>query len=107
MSNEEIVKSYFEAWSNEDASQLKLTENFCHYSPNSTFNGRKDFMENCWGKVPSGTYEIHRITSVGDSVCVEYTGYYQGAEKGMPLCEWHRIKNGEIEEIRVYFGSTV
>jgi len=68
--NKQIVQDYYDAWATEDKSKLHLHPELKHQSKDTDFKSRDEFLEACWGKVPSTRYKLLRIIEEGNQVCV-------------------------------------
>jgi hypothetical protein len=103
MSNLETVKLYYEAWKESNPDKLRLAASIKHTSPMGRYDSRDDFLNACWGK--SGKFETKNesFISQGNAVAARYEILNDG--KSSPVCEWFTIENGEITDIKVYFGS--
>ncbi len=99
-SNKKIVADFYEAWKTGNETLLHLHPEFQHHSKERSFESRADFMEHCWGKMPAFDNEIISMVAEGEQIVI----WYRWENKGMPICEWFKISEGLIREIRVFFG---
>ncbi len=98
MTNKQIVRDFYRAWQTGDESLLYLHEDFQHHSKQGSFTNLEQFMEVCWGKLPAFHATLLELVEEGDRVVI----WYRWENEGMPICEWFRISDGLITEIRVF-----
>lgn len=105
MKSSDLVKLWFEKWSQGDYLNLPLSENFLHTSPFGTIHGKIAYLnlvkEN-EDKFLGQTFQIHDEIYAGDKACVRYTAR-QGKNFVLDVSEWYSLKGNLIEEIIAYY----
>ena len=101
MSNKQLVLDYCAAWREQKQELLKLADDLYHISPNSTFTSRESFLDACWEQFSPYDIQIEDIVEEGDTVCFWYKFPKEQGEGA--ITEWHKIENGLIKEIRVFY----
>jgi hypothetical protein len=103
MSNWEIVKDWYEAWEEGDASKLHLAPDLRHRSSLGIYDSREAFLGACWPEFTGVSCDIVQHVESGDTVCVRYE--VAGGGTTSPITEWFRIEDGLIREIEVYLSG--
>lgn len=105
MDTKDIVKQWFEKWTNGDYLNLPISENFKHISPFGTISGKKkylDLVKENKDKFLGQVFELHDSLYEKDRACVRYTAR-QGKDFSLDVSEWYYLKDNLIEEIVAYY----
>ena len=103
---ESLVRDCFQAWADSDRAWLEelLAEDFVFTSPLDNRLDRDTYFRHCW---PNGSmivgFDIKHLAVAGPCVFVTYEARNTGG-KVFRNTELHRIRDGKIASVEVYFG---
>ena len=101
----DLVKQWFEKWSNGDYMNLPISENFKHTSPFGTINGKQqylDLVKENEDKFLGQSFDLQDSIYEKDRACVRYTAK-KGNDFSLDVSEWYYVKNNLIEEVIAYY----
>ncbi len=102
---EQLVKQWFDRWTNGDFYNLPISNNFKHISPFGMIQGKKAYLEVVLenkDKFLGYTFEIHDAIYRTNNACVRYT-VRQGKDFSLDVSEWYYSKDNLIDKIVAYY----
>jgi len=107
---EQVIERYYKGWEtgNLDEMEAVLATNLKFRGPMEQHNSAKDFMNSCKAMKESGAFDDCKMTLKNkfiDGSEVVFLYELATKDKSVPMAEYHRVQNGKIAEIRLYFDS--
>jgi ketosteroid isomerase-like protein len=108
ISNQDVVRGTLQAYVDKDRPAIEqlIAADFHFSSPLDNRIDRETYFRLCWPS--SGNmddFEIVRMASDGEAVFVTYIGTMGG--RRFRNTEVHRLRDGKIVEVEVYFGWNI
>jgi ketosteroid isomerase-like protein len=101
---EAVVARYFAAFGSGDITTVRqlLNDNLSFVGPFDTFNNADDLIKALAALAPAVKgIEQRKVMVEGDDVATFYDMITPMGTS--PIAEWHHVKDGKIDAIRVYF----
>jgi len=104
-STNELAVAWIEAWIRMDMDWLRLhlAVDFVHVSPFGQLEGRDFYLETVEPMARKSVQKltIKEVVASGNQAAVWFEN--QTAEGAVPSCDWVRVENGQIREIRSFY----
>ncbi|WP_296611294.1 nuclear transport factor 2 family protein [Sphingomonas sp.] len=107
-SNQDVVRGTLQAYVDKDREAIEqlIAEDFHFSSPLDNRIDRDAYFRLCWPSSENmDDFEIVRMASDRDAVFVTYIGTMGG--RRFRNTEVHRLRDGKVVEVEVYFGWNV
>ncbi|MEZ5331285.1 MAG: nuclear transport factor 2 family protein [Thermoanaerobaculia bacterium] len=106
-SSAELAKGWIEAWRRFDMAWLRehLAEDFVHVSPFGRFDDRETYLAAVEPLARKSVTElvIRDVVAEGDRAVIRFEN--RTREGAVESCDWVRVENGTIREIRSFYDT--
>jgi hypothetical protein len=107
-SPEQVVGSYFSAWTAGDLDTVRgLLHDDLHFKgPIDEFHNADDYLDALERLKPIfKDAKRHKLFVDGNDVCTVYDFVTDSPIGTAPIAEWHRVRGDKIAEIRLFFDA--
>lgn len=103
----ELARGWIDAWTRLDMQWLRqrLVPDFVHVSPFGRLEGRESYLETVEPLARKSVMElaVKEVIATGDQAAVWFQNQTAGGV--VETCDWIRVEDGRIKEIRSFYDS--
>ncbi|HEY4161668.1 MAG TPA: nuclear transport factor 2 family protein [Dongiaceae bacterium] len=105
----DTIRKCFTAYATQDRDLIEslIAEKFSFSSPRDDRIDRAEYFRRCWPNSDKfRSITVEKIVGEGDEAFVQYVGETVDGKRFRKV-ERHRVKDGRLVEVDVYFGRTL